>query len=189
MKCPNDITIIITIFASLLYIYVNDYSQMNNNIEGFSRKSDYRKFLNSSVGKTGRFYVDCSSRVGNDCNKRELKNLDIQEDNKYSSCPIKTNLDHDIRLNDFYVKKVRCNKNNRNIVKDQIHNNISQLSLPDYHNSYDYKKIKFNPVNNVDTNHIFCYNCLLDNSTKRFFRNYDNFPQTNGPPQSNEFSH
>lgn len=186
ISCPSDNTIILIVILSIGYIL---YRNKMNYVENFSRKSDYRKYLNNSIGRTGQFYVDCSDRVGKCCDKKSLRSLDILEDNKYSSCPLKVKLDHDVRFNDFYLNKVRCNKNNRNIVKDQIKNHVSQLSMPDYKDGYDYRNVKFNPLNNVDTNHIFCYNCLLDNETKRFFRNFDNFPQTNGPPQTNEFSH
>lgn len=187
LTCPDNMTILFIVMIALVYVLYKNGN--NKKYEGFSRNSDYRKYLNNSIGRTGQFYVDCSDRVGKCCDKKTLRSLDILEDNKYSSCPNKFNLDHDIRFNDFYVNRVRCDKNNRNIVKDQIKNHVSQLSLPDYNDGYDYKNAKFNPINNVDSNHIFCYNCLLDNETKRFFRNYDNFPQTNGPPQSNEFSH
>lgn len=43
--------------------------------------------------------------------------------------------------------------------------------------------------NYVDKDQTFCYNCLLDNDTKRFMRNYLNFPYTNGPPGTNTFSY
>lgn len=44
-----------------------------------------------------------------------------------------------------------------------------------------------NKINMIDDNYIDVdafagYGCLLDNATKKYYRNFDNFPLTNGPP-------
>jgi hypothetical protein len=41
----------------------------------------------------------------------------------------------------------------------------------------------------IDTDQIFCYNCLLDKDSHQYVRNYRNFPYVNGPPGTNEFTH
>jgi len=44
----------------------------------------------------------------------------------------------------------------------------------------------------VDTDHIYCYNCLMDDSeywNRMSVRNYKDFPSVNGPPQTNNYTH
>lgn len=41
----------------------------------------------------------------------------------------------------------------------------------------------------IDTDQIYCYNCLLDRDTQLYQRNYKNFPYVNGPPGTNKFTH
>lgn len=41
----------------------------------------------------------------------------------------------------------------------------------------------------IDTDQIYCYNCLLDTDTQSYLRNHNNFPYINGPPGTNKFTH
>jgi hypothetical protein len=44
----------------------------------------------------------------------------------------------------------------------------------------------------VDTDHMYCYNCLMDDSeywNRMSVRNYKDFPSVNGPPQTNNYTH
>jgi hypothetical protein len=91
------------------------------------------------------------------------------------------------RTGPFYMdcrEKLCKRKKYSNVNKYIINPKITKLSFPNPNS-----KLKYNPINNVDMNHSYCHTCNLDQNTKLFFRNYDNFPSTNGPPGTNEFTH
>lgn len=127
----------------------------------------YNKNNNENFGKSKdykKYYNKSIGKTGNfyvNCSKCNDK---VNEKyNHYSLLDNKNNYDN--RFNNFYVNRV-------------LKNNIpKQLSLPDPN--------KINPINNIDTNHIFCYNCLLDNKIKEKLKDSDNFPHVNGPPHTN----
>ena len=79
------------------------------------------------------------------------------------------------RLSRFVVENPTCNGKNFG---------INLIDYADISTSCMRNKINLYDDRYIDTDQFAAYNSLLDNETKMFYRNFQNFPFTNGPPNT-----
>lgn len=85
------------------------------------------------------------------------------------------NFDPSQRLSRFVMTNQNCNGSKH------------ESSLNEYANLCESRvlnKINIYDDQYIDTDQFAGYNTLLDDETKKYYRNFNNFPLTNGPPRT-----
>lgn len=166
-KLISDLTIFI-IGLIIIYCIVNNSVREDFDVvqeEKLTPRQKRLNFLNKDRGKTKQFLVKCGR-----CGRQGILDNIAETMKNPPDCPYSLGQYDSNQYNgdEMYGKAQSCYG-----CPDEKCNETMSF----FNNKY------------IDTEQIFCYNCLLDTDTHMLIRNYEDFPYVNGPPGTNSFTH